>query len=183
VESTVGVTVTIDAVAQEAAEQRLGWRVYATNAPVAQLTLAEAVTAYREQYQIEHSFGRLKGRSLSLQPMYLARDEHATGLVRLLSLGLRVLSVIEYQVRRGLAGQETALAGLYPGNPTRATTRPTTELLLRSFGQITLTLLPAGDHPQRYLTALTLLQKQILHLLDLPETIYTQIVTRLEDPG
>jgi transposase len=168
-----------------AAVQRLGWRVYATNAPLARLSLEQAVLAYREQYQIERGFGRLKGRPLSLEPMYLQRDDHATGLVRLLSLALRVLCVVEFQVRRGLAATHAALAGLYPGNPTRKTPRPSTELLLRAFGQITLTVLPAaaGDGARRVLTRLTPLQEQILHLLGLPLTIYTGLTHRLEEPG
>jgi hypothetical protein len=32
------------------------------------LSLAQAVLAYRSEYQVERSFGRLKGRPLSLTP-------------------------------------------------------------------------------------------------------------------
>ncbi len=80
----------------------LGWRVYATTAPPTRLTLCQAVHAYRNQYLVERAFGRLKGRPLSLTPMYLGRDDHATGLIRLLSLALRVLAVVEFAVRRRL---------------------------------------------------------------------------------
>jgi len=65
---------------------RLGWRVYATNAPAEQLSLAQAVLAYRSQYLVESDMGRLKGHPLSLTPMYLQRDDHVTGLIRLLSV-------------------------------------------------------------------------------------------------
>jgi len=35
------------------------------------LSLAQAVLAYRSEYQVERSLGRLKGRPLSLTPMYV----------------------------------------------------------------------------------------------------------------
>jgi transposase len=43
--------------------------------------------------------------------MYVPRDEHATGLMRLLSIGLRVLTLLEYVVRRQLAVVYLYLAG------------------------------------------------------------------------
>ena len=42
---------------------------------------------------MEHSFGRLKGHPLSLSPMYLQREDHIKGLIRLLSIGLRLLTL------------------------------------------------------------------------------------------
>jgi transposase len=158
----------------------LGWRVYATNDP--RLGQAEAVWAYRGQYVLERSFGRLKGQPLSLTPMYLQRDDHATGLVRLLSLGLRVLMLLEFVVRRQLALEAATLAGLYAGNPKRATARPTAERLLEAFQDITLTLvvLPGGRH--YHLTPLTALQRRILCLLGFAEEIYTRLCSESLKP-
>jgi transposase len=92
--------------------RRLGWRVYSTHQPPEQLSLAQAVWAYRNEYQVERSLGRIKGRPLSWRPMYGQRDDHATGLIRLLSLGLRVLTLLEFVARRQLAPAGTKLAGL-----------------------------------------------------------------------
>src|SRR5207245_2393304 len=89
------IEVRVDEAALEATIGRLGWRVYGTNQPMASLSLAQAVLAYRSAYQVERSFGRLKGRPLSLTPMYVQRDDHATGLIRLLSIALRVLTLLE----------------------------------------------------------------------------------------
>ncbi len=94
------VEVCVDTVALEAAVRRLGWHVYGTNQPVASLSLAQAVLAYRSEYLVERSLGRLKGRPLSLTPMYVQRDDHATGLIRLLSIALRVLTLLEFVGRR-----------------------------------------------------------------------------------
>lgn len=158
----------------------LGWRVYASNHEG--LTLAEAVWAYRSQYTIERSFGRLKGQPLSLSPMYLQRDDHATGLIRLLSLGLRVLILLEFVVRRQLAVEQATLAGLYAGNPKRATARPTAERLLEAFQHITLTVvvLPEGRH--YHLTPLTALQRRILCLLGFAVEVYTRLCRESSKP-
>jgi transposase len=140
-ERQVRVTAVVDAEAVQAAVRRLGWRVYGTNQPPTQLSLKQAVLAYRSEYIIEHSFGRLKGQPLSLTPMYLQRDDYATGLVRLLSIGLRVLTLLEFVARRRLSQEQVKLAGLYAGNPKRATAQPTAELLLEAFDDITLTVI------------------------------------------
>jgi hypothetical protein len=47
--------------------------------------------------------------------------------MRLLSIALRVLTLVEFVVRRQLAAEESTLAGLYAGNPTRETACPTAE--------------------------------------------------------
>jgi transposase len=99
-ETQVQLTVAVDELALAQRIEQLGWRVYATNQPAEQLPLAQAVLAYRDEYLIERSLGRLTGHPLSLRPLYLARDDHATGLVRLLTIGLRVLTVLEFAVRR-----------------------------------------------------------------------------------
>src|SRR5712671_6626592 len=106
------VEVRVDEAALEATIHRLGWRVYGTNQPGESLSLAQAVLAYRSEYQVERSFGRLKGRPLSLTPMYVQRDDHATGLIRLLSIALRVLTLLEFVGRRQLAGSSTANRGM-----------------------------------------------------------------------
>ncbi|MFH1635395.1 MAG: hypothetical protein ABIG63_15505, partial [Chloroflexota bacterium] len=68
------VTAVVDEQAFFLAIGRLGWRVYATNAPTEQVGLTQAVLAYRSEYIIEMGFGRLKGQPLSIVPMYLSRD-------------------------------------------------------------------------------------------------------------
>lgn len=166
-------TVTVVHTAVDALIRRLGWRVYATNAPAASLGLAEAVLAYREQYIVERGFARLKGQPLSLTPMYLQRDDHVTGLIRLLSIALRALTLFEFVVRRRLAG--TPLVGLYPGNRTRATARPSAELLLEAFKGIDLIVWSAESGTARHVTPLSEVQQNILALLGLSPVTYTQL--------
>ena len=162
--------------------EQLGWRVYATNQVADGLSLPQAVEAYRDEYLVERNFGRLKGHPLSLSPMYVKRDDHATGLVRLLSIALRVLTLLEFVVRRQLAQEGACLAGLYAGNPKRATTHPTTERLLEAFQEITLTLVIEPHQTRRHVTALSPLQQRVLTLLEFPPTIYTQLCGDSSEP-
>ena len=101
----------------------LGWRLYATNAPRQQLPFAKALEVYRASPSIERNFARLKGKSLGIRPLYVQREDHVKGMVRLLSLALRVLTAVEYVVRRRLARLDKSLNGLYAGNPKRQTQR------------------------------------------------------------
>ena len=164
-----------DEAAIEAHTRALGWRLYVLNAPADRLSLAEAVRAYRGAPNIERDFSRLKGRPLGLRPVYVQREDHLKGLVRLLSLALRVLTLTEFVVRRALGTDGDGLAGLYPGNPKQQSQRPTTERLLRAFKDITLSVVRLPDQIVSHLTPLTPIQSRILKLLDLPLSIYTDL--------
>src|SRR5215813_1788533 len=176
------VEVRVDEAALEAAVRRLGWRVYATNQPVESLSLEQAVLAYRNEYQVERSLGRLKGQPLSLTPMYVQRDDHATGLIRLLSIALRVLTLLEFVGRRQLAAEGAKLAGLYAGNPKRATDRPTAERLLEAFQDITLTITKGPQQTDRHVTALSPLQQRILDILGFSSALYTRLCAVSAEP-
>jgi transposase len=157
----------------EQAKRRLGWRVYATNAAAEKLSLTQAVLAYRSQYLAERPFARLKGPLLALLPLYVQRDDHAKGLIQLLTLALRLLVILEFVVRRSLAERDETLSGLYDGNPKRRTSTPSAELLLKAFEHISLTMLTqAGQIVHQRLTPLSDLQVRILELLDLSPDIY-----------
>jgi len=153
-------------------EPRLGWRVYVTNAPARKLSLKRAVLAYRDEWLVERNCARLKGRALSLAPLWVRRDDHAIGLTRLLTLAARVLAVAEYQVRRTLLQDDRTLVGLYPGQPRRSTAQPTTERLLRAFKTVSLTLVQKGTQIFYLLTPLSELQRTILHDLACPSNLY-----------
>jgi len=104
------------------------------------------------------------------------------GLPRLLWIGLRVLTLLEHGARSHLAKQDEKLSGLYAGNPTRATARPTTVAMLRKFQDIFLSFVSVGSQTYRHLTLLSAQQQNILTLLDLPESIYTRLGVDFENP-
>lgn len=172
----VRVEVEVDEPALTEALGLLGWKVYATNAPQKEFPVDKLVLAYRNEYLIEHDFGRLKGATLSLRPMYLASDQRLKGLLRLLTIALRVLLLLEYEVRQKLASEKEALTGLYAGQAKRATARPTAEKLLHAFENVTLTRVSQGTQVFSHVTPLSPLQQRILALLGLPPNLYTEVV-------
>ncbi|RRR78333.1 MAG: DUF4277 domain-containing protein [Candidatus Viridilinea halotolerans] len=181
---TLAIHVSRNEVAITEAIKRMGWRVYVTNRPVAQLSITQVVLAYRDQYRAEQPMSRLIGSSLSLRPVYLSRDDHVTGLIRLLTIGLRVLSLLEYGIRRSLAREPDAkpLKGLYAGQPNRATRRPTAELVLEAFRNLTLTVVELPNEVIRHLTPLSALQQRLLTLAGLDHTCYSSLVAHLSEP-
>ena len=172
----------VDQAAVSAATRRLGWRVYVTNHPEQTLSLEQAVLAYREEYLVERGFGRLKGKPLSLSPMYVQSDQRATGLIHLLSVALRILTLLEGRCRQHLADQHESLPGLYAGNPKRTTSRPTAEALLQAFRLIHLSVVTLGQQAHRHLTPLSELQLRILGLLDVSPIIYGRLGAESPQP-
>jgi transposase len=158
-----------------ALKRSFGWRAYASNAPAEKLTLETAVLTYRAEWLIERGFHRLKGAPLSLNPLFVKRDDQVVGLTHLLSLAVRMLTLIEFVVRRGLKQAQATLVGLYPQNPKQATATPTTERLLQAFANINLTIIQFPDRILHHVTPLTALQVQILELLGLSPDVYRSL--------
>jgi len=156
----------------EAARARCGWRAYVTNAPVERLSLDHAVKLYRQECRIERAFDRLKNR-VNLAPMFVQEPRQVTGLTHLLMLGVRVLSLIEYVVRRSLGQDRQTLAGLNPDRARKTTAHPTTERLLQAFRGVTLTVIQVKEQVVRHLTPLSALQEHILMRLGFDVTLYT----------
>ena len=71
--------------------------------------------------------------------------------------------------------ENAQLVGLHKENPKKATDRPTTERLLQTFSNITLTIIQFPDRIIRHITPLTPLQEHILTLLDLSPDIYCSL--------
>ena len=146
-----------------------GWRLYITNATQERLSIERAVLAYREQWQPERGFHRFKRGRLPANPIYFQDAERIRGLMFLLTIALRVFTLIELVVRRQLSDQEDSLAGLYDGNPKRTTNRPTAERLLAAFGDITMYFHRDGSWEISHLNSR---QQRILQLMGIPESIY-----------
>jgi len=166
-------TVKPNTAAIEPLKLTFGWRVYATNALTEQLSFQDAVLTYRDQWIAERGFHRFKGKPLSLTPLFVQRDDQVKGLVHLLSLGLRILTLIEFVVRRQLKVEGESMVGLHPENPKKATTRPTTERLLKVFDNVTLTILEVRNQHYGHVSPLNPLQEKILRLLGLSPEIYS----------
>ena len=170
--------------------QQLSWSFYATNHNQHQLPLERAIPVYRGQHTIEQGFGRFKGRVLGLLPLFLKIDSHVVGLIHLLAIGLRLLCLVQYVVRRKLfeaeVESERQIKGLYAGQTSRATARPTTELMLDAFEGINL-VIGKNEKGQTvaWIAPLKELQKRILDLLGFTQEIYIRLTIHFQNlaPG
>jgi transposase len=166
-------TVSRNQSAIEATEFSAGWRIYASNEAIARLSLADAVSTYREQIVAENIFRRLHGKMLSVTPLYVQREDHAQGLIHLLTLGARALALGDYLAKEALAKEGIELAGVYAGNAKRSTPRPTTERMLKAFEGIDLIIFPQAEQPLSILTRLSPVHEHILALLGLQTSLFT----------
>lgn len=169
--TTWTLTLTRKTEAIETFNQLAGWRLYVTNAPARRLDLTSAVACYREQWQPERGFHRLKGAALAIRPLLLRSKTRICGLLCVLVLALRALTLFEFVARRSLQQRGDSLPGLYAGNPKRATERPTTERLLKAFDGLTLYRFTDGDTWYE-MTPLSALQQRILGLAGIPASVY-----------
>jgi transposase len=156
-------------------QKTLGWRAYVSDAPAEQITLEQAVLTYRDEWIIERSFHRLKGAPLSLDPLFVRNDNQVVGITNLLSIAVRMLTLIEFVVRRKLQQNQEKLPGLIENNPKKGIDNPTTERLLKAFDQINLTIVHLPDRTLRHVTPLNSLQCRILELLGLSPAIYARL--------
>lgn len=110
------------------------------------------------------------------------RDEQRIrGLLVLLSVALRFVTLTEFCMRRDLAVAGETLQGLYDGNPARATAQPTTERLLKAFHNVTLYRHETPTDVWFEVTPLSALQCRILRGVGLPESIYAPPTSALID--
>jgi transposase len=152
-----------------------GWRAYGTNAPQTRLPLEQAVLEYRNEYRVERVFGRFKGDRLVIAPMFVRRDDQVVGLPRLLSLGVRLLTLMEFVARRTLQQQHSTIAGLYLDSPRKTTDSPTAERLLRALIHIKLIIVYLRDRTVYQVEGFSHVHERILEIVGLPLDLYTSI--------
>ena len=156
--------------------QRFGWKAFVTNAGQTRLSVPHAVLCYRNAYRVERLFNRLKSR-VHIAPLFVKLNEHIEGLTYLLTLGVRVLTVTEFVLRRSLEQDQARLPGLHPENKQKMTDTPTAERILQAFSDVSLTIIThaAGEEILRRLTPLSGLQEDILQRLGLGASLYGQL--------
>jgi transposase len=158
------------------AKRSMGWQVYATNQLTTDLT--QTVWAYRGQYRIEEGWSRLKGSSLGLTPLYLQDETRIVGLVHLLSVGLRVLTLLEWKPREELRKRKKKLKGVYSGQEGRQTASPSAELLLGVLKTISVSVIEVNGERYVLMSPLSDTQKELLDLWGLPPNYYESLLDR-----
>jgi len=81
---------------------RLGWRVYITNLPSPAWSLSDTVIHYRAGYCVERDFHLIKDKPLGLSPLFVHLPDQIVGLTHLLTIALRILTLVETTVRDAL---------------------------------------------------------------------------------
>jgi transposase len=109
--------------------------------------------------------------------LFVKHDDHIEGLTYLLTLGVRVLTVTEFVLRRALAQAQDTLPGLHPENKRKRTCTPTAERLLHAFAGVSLTIIQSatGEEILRRMTPLAGGQESILQRLGLGTHLYRQL--------
>jgi transposase len=97
------------------------------------------------------------------------------GLVYLLSVALRVLSLVEWAVRERLREGKAKLRDIYAGQPGRQTARPSAELLLRAMRAISVSVVEVNGEVHVLVSPLTPVQRRLLALWDLPSDSYDRV--------
>lgn len=159
----------------ENAEFEAGWRIYATNEISQRLSLPQAVAVYRDQIIEENVFRRLHGKMLSITPLYVQREDHAQGLVHLLTLAARLLALGDYLAREDLAKLGEELTDVYSGNTNRGTTRPTSERMFKACDGINLVIFPQAGRNSTFLTGVRPVHQRILALLGLHSDTFANL--------
>jgi transposase len=158
-----------------------GWRPYVSNAPPQKLSPQEAVLTYRDEWRVEQGFRHLKGKQLSITPLFVQNDDQVVGLLNLLSIALHLLTLMQFVVHSHLTSTGTMLSGLYPDKPRKQTATPTFERLLKAFGNWTVTIIQINGQRLIHAPPLSSTQMQILEALGLPQDTYSRLSTTLEN--
>src|SRR5262249_44734005 len=140
-----------------AAGRRLGWRVYLTNAP-AEGSLERGVRHYRADWRGERNYHPPKSEPVGGDSNFFPKNDQIRGLTHLLTLCVRVESLLEIQVAAGLQSEGKEISGLSPGLPKKGTDHPTAVSLLKALARQEVTL-----------TRVELNGQQSVHLSALPE--------------
>lgn len=165
----------------ERLKKYMGWQVYATNAPKGLLSFEKCVWKYRYQSNIESRFDDIRNKVAPLLPVFLQKDKRIKGLVNVLLLGLKICSMMEYQIAKNLQIQKELLKNVYEGNPNRGTARPSAKRILKAFEGITISVIFENNKLKLALmTNLKPVQKNILKLLGLDENIYNGLANKMK---
>ncbi len=121
----------------------------------------------------------LKDKPLGIQPLYVREEEQITGMIRLLTIALRLLTLFELRVRTALAEQSEELSGLYEGQTKRKTGRPTGTRMLKAITRMgmTLTYITSMQEECWHVTPMPPLLARILELVGLPPDCYSRLLT------
>jgi transposase len=134
------------------------------------LTPRQVLEAHKRQPTIEKRFEQTK-TVFEIAPVFLKNEGRIEALFFLYFLSLLVQALIEREIRLAMESEGIEELPLYPED--RPNRRPTAEQILRLFSLMERhSLLEEDREIQVFDPELTSLQKEVLRLLNVPETAY-----------
>jgi transposase len=134
------------------------------------LSAAEVLRAYKRQPLLEKRFSQFK-TDFAVAPVYLKNVSRIQGLLASYFFALLVQTLLERELRQGMARAAETSLPLYPEG--RPCARPTTHRLIEVFSSIQRHEVRVGDgEPQVMVTQLTKTQRSIVRLLGLDPRTY-----------
>lgn len=164
--------------AWQAMVERLGWQVYLSNTSTTQHAVRTLVTLYRQHAAHDRGLGRLKAHTLWLRPDGRRDEARLAGLIWLLCLALRVLSLTEHRLHAAVLARGESLAALHPHGRARTAAMPSAEQVIAAFRNIKLTVLRGDGWQQHHVSPLSRTQRYIIDVLGMPHDLYTRLERR-----
>jgi transposase len=130
------------------------------------LSDVELLQAYKGQQRVETSFRWAKNPA-AIAPIFLEKPTRIAALGFVYLVALLVYTLVERQVRRGLAE-----SGESVGKGARATEKPTAQTVFRLLQGVAAVVLCVGGERKKVVTTLTADQKRIVRLMGFEARVY-----------
>jgi hypothetical protein len=155
---------------------RFGWTAFVTKAGQPRLSWQEAVVGSRTASRVARVGHRLKSRG-PRAPLGGKRHAPIEGLTSLLTLGVRVCTVMACVLRQSLQHDQAHRPGLHPANQANMTDQPPAERIRKACADVSLTLskTAAGEDILRRRTPVSGWQEDILPRQGCGTALYRQL--------
>jgi len=148
-----------------------GYYPLITNKPKDQLSIEQAMIAHKKQYKSEHTNRRAKS-GYRLEPIYLHTPERIEAFLLLFKIALQIIVLIERNARKNINQRDKGLDNFMPNK--KDVRNPRTEYLFAEFENIVSGVMTLPDGKlYGFVSELNRLQKDILCILEVPETAYS----------
>jgi transposase len=151
-----------------------GWRPFVTNTLKENLSFQQAIETYLDEWTLERCFRMAKKSHLGISPLYLRKNERLKGITRLLSIGIRMMTLLEYQICKKMKENQDSIKGLDISHPNKTTRTPTVQSIFKKFCREKIMLSRAIVNGNIYwgMTQVGDILRKVLDYLQIPLEIY-----------
>lgn len=138
-----------------------GYFVLATNKGSSQMSMAQALSSYKQEWVVERIFERLKG-PLQVIPIFLELPEHIESMMYLLMSCAQLFTLMDREAKKSLEEKQEKLAGMFPNKI--KTGSPKTENIMDKFRNICLVFIVENEEVTISISGLNPLQAKLLQI-------------------